>query len=239
MDSRTGTYMKHTATITDLHSPTVRDQTIAERPPRVHPTALIEEGVRLGPGSAVWDGVHVRRGATVGRCCIIGEKTYVAYDVCIGDFVKLNAAVYVCAGVTIEDFVMVSAHTVFTNDRFPRAGNRELSGLETSDVTDETLHTHVHRGATIGANATIGPGVTLGEFCMVGMGSVVTHDVAPHVIAVGNPAVPVGFACVCGQRIFRDPFPATTRADVCARCERAYLLDDDAVCVTADPYVRV
>jgi carbonic anhydrase/acetyltransferase-like protein (isoleucine patch superfamily) len=98
----------------------------------VHPTALVEQGVVLGEGTKIWDNVHLRRGARIGKSCIIGEKSYVAYDVVIGDYVKLNAAVYVCAAVTIEDFCMISAHTVFTNDRFPRAGNRELTGLETS-----------------------------------------------------------------------------------------------------------
>src|SRR5262245_26784022 len=103
----------------------------------VHPTALVEKGVVLGEDTKVWDSVHIRRDARIGRSCIIGEKSYVAYEVRIGDFVKINASVYICAQVTIDDFCMLSAHVVFTNDRFPRAGNRELTGLETSDVTDE------------------------------------------------------------------------------------------------------
>ena len=188
--------------------------------PRIHPTALVEDGVEIGDGTAVWDGVHLRRGARIGRRCIVGEKTYVAYDVVIGDFVKINAAVYICAGVTIEDFVMLSAHVVFTNDRFPRAGNLSLTDLETSEPTEETLATRVRRGATVGANATIGPGLTIGEFAMVGMGSVVTRDVAPHRLVIGNPARPVGWVCACGHLLARDNSPS--RPDRCTRCDRSF-----------------
>ncbi len=193
-------------------------------PAWVHETALVEKGVALGEGTRVWDGVHIRRGARIGRSCIIGEKTYVAYDVSIGDFCKLNACVYVCAQVTIEDFVMLSAHTVFTNDRFPRAGNRELTGLETSDVTDETLATLVCRGTTVGANATIGPGLVLGAFSMVGMGSVVTKSVPPHGLVVGNPARLVGLVCRCGHPLerFAAEAPRHPRDLRCSLCSRLY-----------------
>ncbi len=200
-------------------------------PAWVHPTALVEPGVALGEGTKVWDNAHIRRGARIGRCCIIGEKTYIAYDVGIGDFCKLNASVYVCAQVTIEDFVMLSAHTVFTNDRFPRAGNRDLTGLETSDVTDETLATRVCQGTTVGANATIGPGLVLGAFSMVGMGSVVTKPVPAYGLVVGNPARLVGWVCRCGHPLERFPeghaegHGASPRALRCESCTRAYLAD--------------
>jgi UDP-2-acetamido-3-amino-2,3-dideoxy-glucuronate N-acetyltransferase len=203
----------------------------AAAPAFVHETALVEAGVALGEGTKVWDNVHIRRGARIGRCCILGEKTYVAYDVTIGDFCKLNASVYVCAQVTIEDFVMLSAHTVFTNDRFPRAGDRDLRGLETSDVTDETLATRVCRGTTVGANATIGPGLVLGAFSMVGMGSVVTKPVPAYGLVAGNPARLVGWVCQCGRPLERfapraAPVPeAPPRALHCSACERPYLLD--------------
>lgn len=176
---------------------------MSQRAPRVHPSALIEADALLGPGTAVWDGVHIRRGAHLGRDCIVGEKTYIAYDVRIGDMVKLNACVYVCAGVTIEDGVMVAAHTVFTNDRLPRATDPELRALRTSDPTEHTLATHVRRGASIGANCTIGPGLELGAFCMVGMGSVVTANVPPHALVLGNPARLAGAVCRCGALVAR------------------------------------
>src|SRR5689334_19766088 len=88
---------------------------------RVHPTAIIEDGVTVGARTSVWDHVHIRRDASIGSDCIIGEKTYIAYGVSIGDLVKINAMVYICAAVTIERGVMISAGTIFTNDRFPRA----------------------------------------------------------------------------------------------------------------------
>jgi acetyltransferase-like isoleucine patch superfamily enzyme len=189
-------------------------------PPRVHPTALIEDQVQLGPGTSVWDGVHIRRGARLGRQCIVGEKTYIAYDVVIGDLVKLNAAVYVCAGVTIESGVMVAAHTVFTNDLHPRATDPELSAPRSSEPDADTLATTVRQGATIGANCTIGPGIELGAFCMVGMGSVVTDDVKPHALVVGNPARLVGAVCRCGRTVARAVagcVPAGEHACSCGR----------------------
>ncbi len=193
----------------------------------VHPTALIDDGVTLGDDTRVWDAVHIRHGARIGRSCIIGEKSYVAYEVSIGDFVKLNASVYVCAGVEIADFVMLSAHVVFTNDTFPRAGNRLLTGLETSAPTDETLTTRVGRGVTVGANATIGPGVSLGEFAMVGMGSVVTRDVSPHALVVGNPARAIGCVCVCGRPLWKYTQGALTRDQSlnCEHCHRTLIYD--------------
>jgi len=208
---------------------------------RVHPTALIEEGVDLGENVAVWDNVHIRRNAHIGRDTTVGEKSYIAYDVRIGAQVKINAFVYICAGVEIGDMCMISAGTVFTNDRFPRAMNRELTALETSDPTEDTLLTRVGRGATIGANATIGPGLTLGEFCMVGMGSVVTRDVPPQALVLGNPARVIGYVCLCGPRLVNlaNP-PEIGAAVICERCGRQYdwtghngLLLRSDVCVSA------
>lgn len=189
-------------------------------PPRIHPTALIEEGVRIGRGSAVWDSVHIRRGAVIGERCIVGEKTYIAYDVVIGDLVKLNAFVYVCAGVTIEDMVMVSAGTVFTNDRFPRAADPALRAPLRSEPTAETLCTVVRQGATIGANATIGPGIELGAFSMVGMGAVVTRSVLPLQLVVGCPARPAGWVCMCGAPLR----PRRGRRVACVTCDRSYAM---------------
>jgi UDP-2-acetamido-3-amino-2,3-dideoxy-glucuronate N-acetyltransferase len=190
-------------------------------PPRVHPTAIVEDGVQLGPGTTVWDAVHVRRGARIGAQCIVGEKTYVAYDVVIGDRCKLNAAVYVCAGVTIGCGVMIAAHTVFTNDLHPRATDPDLRELQTSAPTAATLATRVHDGATIGANCTIGPGVELGAFCMVGMGSVVTASVPPHALVVGNPARLAGLVCRCGEVVARAVAGALPAGEHRCRCGRA------------------
>jgi UDP-2-acetamido-3-amino-2,3-dideoxy-glucuronate N-acetyltransferase len=200
-------------------------------PPRIHPTALIEPGVAIGNGSSVWDGVHVRKGARIGRKCIVGEKTYVAYDVVIGDLVKLNAAVYVCAQVEIEDGVMVAAHTVFTNDRFPRAFVDGHEGLAPSDPNEDTLETVVHTGATIGARAVIGPGLEIGAFSMIGMGAVVAGDVPPHALAFGSPARVHGWVCVCGTPVVRGEADGNGNGNGngsdsprCGRCGRRYRL---------------
>jgi UDP-2-acetamido-3-amino-2,3-dideoxy-glucuronate N-acetyltransferase len=192
--------------------------------PRVHPTALIESGVQIGPRSALWDNVHVRAPATIGRDCIVGEKTYVAYGVRIGDCVKINAMVYVCTGVTIEDRVFVGAGTIFTNDRYPRAFADGVDGLAPSEPNDDTLATFVRTGATIGAGATIGPGLEIGRYAMVGMAAVVTGDVPPHGLALGAPARLRGYVCVCGTplRGIAVGAEAATPEARCTRCERRF-----------------
>jgi len=186
----------------------------------IHPTAIIEPGVEIGEGTSVWDSVHIRGPAQIGSNCIIGEKSYIAYGVVIGDMVKINAQVYVCTGVTIEDGVMLSAGTTFTNDRFPRATDPDVKELRSSAPDEHTVETAVRRGVTVGARAVIGPGVELGEFSMVGMGSVVTHSVAPFHLVVGNPARPVAAVCRCGPPLVR--FPAEDGEVACAECGRRY-----------------
>ncbi|MCC6849210.1 MAG: N-acetyltransferase [Deltaproteobacteria bacterium] len=188
--------------------------------PRIHATALVEPGVELGERTSVWDNVHIRGPATIGRDCIIGEKTYVAYDVKIGDFVKVNAQVYICTGVTIADRVMIAAGVVFTNDRYPRAFDPAGGGLADSGPNEDTLATTVHEGATIGAGAIIGPGLTIGAYAMVGMGSVVTSDVPPHGLVFGNPARLRGWVCVCGEPRGEGLEPARP-GTACPRCGRA------------------
>lgn len=188
--------------------------------PRIHPTALIETDVQIGAGTAVWDGVHVRRGARIGRSCILGEKTYVAGDVRIGDLCKLNACVYVCAGVELADGVMVAAHTVFTNDTTPRATDPELRALQPSEPAPDMPRTRVGRGASIGANCTIGPGLELGAFCMVGMGSTVTRVVPPHALVLGNPARLVGVVCRCGHKVATAVRGSVPQGDHRCRCGR-------------------
>lgn len=194
------------------------------KPARVHPTAIIEEGVVLGPGTSVWDNVHIRHGTTLGEECIVGEKTYMAYGVRIGNRVKINSMVYVCTAVTIEDGVMISAGTIFTNDRFPRATTPDLKRLRPSDPDEHTLPTLVREGATIGAGCTIGNDLTIGRFAMVGMGSLVTKSVPDFALAIGHPAVPVGAVCRCGQLLLKHPpgKPPARRHLTCQACARRY-----------------
>lgn len=190
----------------------------------VHPTAIVEDGVSIGPGSAVWDSVHLRGPSEIGSDCIIGEKTYVAYGVRIGDLVKINAGVYICTGVTIETGVMISAGVIFTNDRFPRATDAELKQLRASEPDENTERTLVQTGATLGSGAVIGPGLTLGRFSMIGMGSVVTSSVGDFELVVGNPARVVGHVCRCGSRI-----EEADQSMSCSRCGRNYTMDGEGV----------
>lgn len=193
---------------------------------RIHPTAMVEDGVRLGSKTSVWDNVHIRHGAAIGEECIVGEKSYIAYDVVIGNRVKINAFVYICAAVTIEDGVMISAGTIFTNDRFPRATTPDLKQLRGSAPDEHTLPTLVKAGATIGAGSIIGNDLSIGRFAMVGMGTVVTKSVPDFYLVIGQPARPVGVVCKCGPLVYRfTGSPEEAHADVtCAECGAEYAI---------------
>ena len=171
---------------------------------RIHPTALVEDGVEIGEGTSVWDAVHIRAPSSIGRNCIIGEKSYIAYGVEIGDRVKINAFVYICTAVTIETGVMIAAGTTFTNDRFPRAATPDLSALRDSGPDEHTRRTRVRAGATIGARAVIGSELEIGRFAMIGMAAVVTRSVADFHLVLGNPARSIGLVCRCGEPIARS-----------------------------------
>lgn len=198
---------------------------------RIHPTALVEEGATIGDGTAVWDNVHIRAPSRIGADCIIGEKTYVAYGVDIGDRVKINAFVYVCTGVTIETGVMIAAGTTFTNDRYPRATTPDLVELRDSGPDELTLDTRVRTGATIGARCVIGGDLEIGRFAMVGMGSVVTRGVPDFHLVMGHPARSVGLVCRCGEPIlrFEGTVPAVRDKLTCGACGLRYRLDNGNV----------
>lgn len=170
---------------------------------RIHPTALVEDGVEIGDGTSVWDNAHLRGPCRIGRDCIVGGKSYIAYGVDIGDRVKINANVYICNAVTIESGVMISAGTLFTNDRFPRATNADLRKLRDSAPDEHTLATTVREGATIGAGAIIGCDLSIGRFAMVGMGATVTRSVPDFALVVGSPARIIGFVERSGNPFVR------------------------------------
>lgn len=204
--------------------------------PRIHPTAIVEEGVEIGSRTSVWDNVHLRGPCQIGQDCIIGEKTYVAYGVVIGDRVKINAFVYVCNAVTIEDGVMIAAGCTFTNDRFPRATTPDLQALAPSEPDEHTLATRVRAGATLGARCVIGSDLEIGRFAMVGMGSVVTRSIPDFHLAMGHPARSVGVVCRCGQPVARfknEEIPVQTGA-ACSACGRTYDISPDRVSEIAD-----
>jgi UDP-2-acetamido-3-amino-2,3-dideoxy-glucuronate N-acetyltransferase len=190
----------------------------------VHPTAIVEPGVTIGRGTAVWDNVHIRHSTRIGTECIVGEKTYIAYGVNIADRVKINAFVYICNGVTIERGVMIAAGTIFTNDRYPRATTPDFSELRSSEPDEDTLSTLVREGVTVGAGCTIGCGITLGRFAMIGMGSVVTKSVPAFNLVAGNPARTVGWVCACGHPLGRgqEALNSERTERECERCSRRY-----------------
>jgi acetyltransferase-like isoleucine patch superfamily enzyme len=201
----------------------------------VHPTAIVEQGVVIGDGSAVWDSVHIRSNARIGAESIIGEKSYIAYDVRIGSRVKINAMVYVCAAVTVEDGVMISAGTTFTNDRLPRAATPDLRRLRGSAPDQHTRPTLVREGATIGAGSTIGCDLTIGRFAMVGMGSLVTRSVPDFHLAFGHPAVSVGCVCRCGEILLRWSGAEDRASVACPACALPYAVERRVVRELAAP----
>ncbi|MBP7376849.1 MAG: N-acetyltransferase [Pyrinomonadaceae bacterium] len=194
---------------------------------RIHPTAIIEDGVTFGKGTSVWDNAHIRHGASLGDECIVGEKSYIAYDVKIGNRVKINAMVYICAAVTIEDGVMISASTTFTNDRFPRATFPDLKSLRPSEPDEHTLPTLVREGSTIGAGCIIGNDLEIGRWAMVGMGSVVTKSVPDFHLVLGSPARSVGAVCKCGLLFHK--FADGNNGEFACECGLDYSISDSFV----------
>jgi len=204
----------------------------------IHPSARIEEGVEIGPDTAIWDHVHIRGpGTRIGAQCIVGEKTYIAYGVSIGARVKLNAFVYLCNAVTIEDGVMVAAGTIFTNDRFPRATTPDLRRPWTSAPDGHTRPTLVREGATIGAGCVIGSDLEIGRFAMAGMASVVVRPVPDFHLVAGHPARAIGLVCRCGEPFLRF-YPGATPAPgeyACAACGLSYGVQAERVLELSPP----
>lgn len=169
---------------------------------RIHPTAEVSSNAKVGKGSSIWHQCQVREGVTIGRKCILGKATYVDFDVCIGDNVKIQNGVSIYHGVVLEDGVFCGPHCVFTNDMRPRAINADGSPKDAEDW--EIRKTHVGTGASIGANATIVCGITIGKWAMIGAGSTVTRDVPENGLVYGNPAHLRGFICACGSDAVLD-----------------------------------
>lgn len=177
----------------------------------VHPSAFIEEDVSIGAGTKLWHLVQVRKGAKIGKNCNFGKSVFIDTNVVIGDNVKIQNFVSVYQGVTIEDDVFVGPHVCFTNDFLPRA---TAAGWE-------LVKTHVKKGASIGANATIICGVTIGEYAMIGAGSLVSKDVGKHELVYGNPARLKGYVCFCGSILSKTQNPLTEGTSLkCKNCNR-------------------
>jgi acetyltransferase-like isoleucine patch superfamily enzyme len=161
----------------------------------VHPLAAVDEGCRIGKGTRIWHFSHILTGARIGENCVIGQNVCIGPGVTIGNRCKIQNNVSVYPGVTLEDGVFCGPSCVFTNVMFPRA---EI------ERKDEFLPTLVKRGATIGANATVVCGHTLGEYSLIAAGAVVTKDVPPFALMAGMPARRVGWVSHAGERLRKD-----------------------------------
>jgi UDP-2-acetamido-3-amino-2,3-dideoxy-glucuronate N-acetyltransferase len=161
----------------------------------IHETAVVDEGVEIGPDTRVWHFCHLLSGSRIGADCVLGQNVMVGPRVSVGNRCKIQNNVSLYEAVTIEDEVFCGPSCVFTNVRTPRAF---------FDRKAEFAPTLVRRGATIGANATIICGTTIGRYALVGAGAVVTRDVKAFAMVVGNPARPVGWVSRIGERLEAD-----------------------------------
>jgi UDP-2-acetamido-3-amino-2,3-dideoxy-glucuronate N-acetyltransferase len=158
----------------------------------MHPTAVIDEGARIGSGTKVWHFAHLMPRCVVGTHCIIGQNVFIDNEVVVGNGVKIQNNVSLYTGVLIEDGVFLGPSVVFTNVINPR------SFIERKH---EFKKTRVRQGASIGANATVLCGIEIGQYAMVGAGAVVSRSVAPYQVVYGNPAQPQGWVSRNGHRL--------------------------------------
>jgi UDP-2-acetamido-3-amino-2,3-dideoxy-glucuronate N-acetyltransferase len=158
----------------------------------VHESSYVDEGVEIGKGTKIWHFCHIIKGTRIGKDCKIGQNVVIGPDAVVGNNCKIQNNVSVYTGVTLEDDVFCGPSMVFTNVHNPRSAIPRMHELK------ETL---VKKGATIGANATVVCGHTIGRHAFIGAGAVVTKDVPDHALMVGNPARRIGWMCECGVRI--------------------------------------
>lgn len=182
----------------------------------IHPLAEVEPEAHIGVGTRIWRHAHVRAHASIGESCNIGKGVYVETHVRIGSCVKIQNNASLFEGVMVEDGVFIGPHVCFTNDLHPRAITSEgqLKGAEDWEVTP----TLVKYGASIGAGSIVVCGVTIGEFALIGAGSVVTKDVAPYTLVLGNPARPHGYVCRCARRLLSVQIRAHEITGICEVC---------------------
>lgn len=182
----------------------------------IHETSFVDEGCKIGSGSKIWHFSHIMSGSVLGKDCNIGQNVVVSPHVKLGNNVKVQNNVSIYTGVECEDDVFLGPSMVFTNISNPR------SAIVRRDQYVKTL---VKKGASIGANATVVCGNTLGEYCLIGAGAVVTKDVPPYALIVGNPGKQLGWVSEYGHRLKFDEKNLAT----CPESGEKYLLENNLV----------
>lgn len=179
----------------------------------VHESSYVDDHVKIGKGTKIWHFCHIQSGAEIGENCSMGQNVNVSNNVKIGNGCKLQNNVSVYEGVEMEDYVFCGPSMVFTNDLTPRAKYPKGSA-----GYKKTL---LRTGTTVGANATIVCGHTIGKWAMIAAGAVVTKDVKDHALMAGVPAKQIGWVCECGERLNKD--------FICEKCGRKYILKEGKI----------
>ena len=186
----------------------------------VHESSYVDEGAQVGRGTKIWHFCHVLSGAVIGERCNLGQNVVVMPGTRIGNNVKIQNNVSIYEGVTLEDDVFCGPSMVFTNVTNPR------SHVSRKDEYRKTL---VKRGASIGANATVVCGHTIGRYAFIGAGAVVTRDVPDYAMIVGNPGRVVGWMCRCGMKLEISRDPQKAEGATCSACGASYLKENGEV----------
>jgi len=175
----------------------------------IHRTAEVHPDAKIGDETKIWNNVQVRENAIIGSNCNLGKGVFIDAGVKIGNFVKIQNFVSIYYGVEVEDEVFIGPNATFTNDLYPRSSSPDW----------KILPTRLKYGCSIGANTTVVCGVTIGSFSMIGAGAVVTSDVLPHALMIGNPARLAGFVCKKGHPLKQVYFAEEELILECPICE--------------------